>query len=812
MTFWEPFFIAVIIAFWVLAYFEVPIWLWSIAFILSVGAVQWAIPLSFTLQVSLWTVLILFVAVFNISILRQKIVTVFLFQKFKKVLPPMSSTEREAIEAGDVWWESHLFRGRVDWHKLHAFPKPALTTEELHFINTQVEQLCEMVEEWPITHTYLDLPPEAWAYLKEQGFFGMIIPKEFGGLGFSALANSTVVQKIASRSLTTAITTMVPNSLGPGELLMHYGTEEQKQYYLPRLAKGIDIPCFALTGADAGSDAGAIPDIGIICRGEFEGQSIIGMKLTWDKRYITLAPVATVLGLAFKLYDPEKLLGGNTSLGITLCLLPTSHPGVEIGKRHFPLNQPFMNGPTRGREVFVPLDWIIGGPKMIGKGWRMLVECLSAGRGISLPAVGTAAAKISYRTTGAYARIRKQFHTSIGHFEGVQASMARMAGLTYLIEACRLFTLTALDQKHRPGVTTAIAKYHITEMSRQVVNDAMDVHGGKAIMLGPKNYLGRVYESLPISITVEGANILTRNLMIFGQGAIRCHPYLQKEINAVNHADPTQGLKLFDENLFKHLRYTLSNAVRSLTHSFTGGYFCGKPFSSPIRKYYRQVSRMAINLSFIADITMMIFGGKLKRRERLSARLGDMLSYLFLASAVIKYYQNSNDKKTDLPHVHWAMQTCLYRFQEAFLEFTRNFSLPVMGFLLRIWVFPFGRAYILPTDALEQRLATLMMEPSIFRDRLTRYCYVGKNQNNPIMDLDLTLSLLLEVEPILAKIELAVKKGKIAKHLSLEEQMQEAIHFEIITQQEAALIFDFEKARRETIQVDEFTSEQLSEK
>lgn len=809
MEFWKPIVVVAFIVCWGLAYLEASFWVWSITFALSLGTLQWSGYTNYTLLYGLWAVLILFTLIFNIPSIRRRLLTGFLFRWFKTVLPPLSITERDAIEAGDTWFETELFQGRPHWRRFLHLPKPTLSEEELHFLNTSVERLCEMVDEWSITHKTLDLPKSVWDFLKKERFFGIIIPKEYGGLGFSAFGNSTIVQKIATRSLTTAITTMVPNSLGPGELLTVYGTDAQKQYYLPRLASGEDIPCFALTAPEAGSDAGGISDTGIICRGEFEGKSIIGMKLTWDKRYITLAPVATVLGLAFKLFDPEKLIGTEEELGITVCLLPTHHKGVEIGKRHFPLNQPFMNGPTRGRDVFVPLDWIIGGPKMAGKGWRMLVECLSAGRGISLPALSTAAVKMSYRTTGAYASIRKQFNTPIGHFEGVQAPMARIAGLTYLVEATRLLTLTALDQHHRPSVVTAITKYHITEKARQAVNDAMDIHGGKAIMLGPKNYLGRLYESLPISITVEGANILTRNLIIFGQGAIRCHPYIQKEMAAVYHPRAALGLKNFDKNLFKHLRYTLSNIVRNITHALSGGYFCSAPAMGSFQRYYRQLGRMSIALSLISDITLMALGGKLKRCERLSARLGDVLSYLYMGSAVLKYYKDFGDEKTDPPYVHWALQTCLYRIQEAFLEFSKNFPIRALRLLFKYWVFPYGRAYELPSDAIEKKMSLAMMQPSAFRDRITRNCYLGKEDSNSITELEQTFNRLVVEEPVLAKIERAVKKGVIAKTLKQEDKIQKGVTLGILTQEEAELLCAFEDARLKTIQVDEFSTEQL---
>lgn len=809
MTLWGLLVVAAAVTFWGLAYLEAPLWIWTLTVVLTIGTCQWLHVLPTALQICLWVVLVGFIVVFNLSFVRQKMLTVFIFRWFKKVLPPMSTTEREAIEAGDTWWEGELFQGCPEWQKLLNYSKPTLSEAELSFLNHQVEVLCDMLDDWSITHTTLDLPVAAWDYLKKEGFFGMIIPKEYGGLGFSALGNSTIVQKIATRSLTAAITTMVPNSLGPGELLTVYGTDAQKDYYLPRLAKGIDIPCFALTGPEAGSDAGAIPDTGIICRGEFEGKSIIGMKLTWNKRYITLAPVATVLGLAFKLYDPEKILGGSEKLGITLCLLPTNHPGVEIGKRHFPLNQPFMNGPTRGKDVFVPLDWIIGGPNMAGKGWRMLVECLSAGRGISLPALSTAAAKMGYRTTGAYARVRKQFNTSLGHFEGVEAAMARIAGFTYLIEATRLLTLSALDQHHRPSVVTAIAKYHMTEMSRQVLNDAMDIHGGKAIMLGPKNYLGRAYESLPISITVEGANILTRNLIIFGQGAIRCHPYLQAELMAASNSDEVLGLKNFDNALMKHLSYSLAKVVRNVSHAFTAGLFCTAPKGMPFKRYYQQLGRMSAALAFVADTTLIVLGGKLKRRESLSARLGDVLSYLYLGSAVLKYYHDANDKKCDIPYVTWALETCLTRAQEAFLAFFKNFPIPVLGFLLRFSVFPYGRVYALPNDNLEHQLAASMMTPSLFRDRLTQYCYLSHQKTDPIAQLETVLHAMMTEEIILSKIDTAVKEGLISKTENLDIKLQNALAHGIITEEEIKQVHEFERAKFDVIQVDEFSVEQL---
>lgn len=792
-----------IIAIWGLAYLAVPLWAWTLTFALSLATIQENALLSVPLQVSLWGILALWVAIFHVSFFRQRFLSTFIFRLLKKTMPMMSSTEREAIEAGDTWFESELLRGRPNWDRLLAMPHHQLTAEELNFVDNTVPALCDLFDEWTVSSTH-DLPKPVWSFLKEKGFFGMIIPKSYGGLGFSALAHSIVVQKIATHSLTAAITAMVPNSLGPAELLLNYGTEEQKKYYLPRLASGQEIPCFALTSPEAGSDASAITDVGIVCEGEFLGKKMIGMKLTWDKRYITLAPVATVLGLAFKLYDPDKLLGEKEALGITLCLIPTTHPGVMCGPRHFPLYQSFMNGPTRGTEVFVPLDWIIGGKEMVGKGWHMLVECLSAGRGISLPALMAASSQVAYRATGAYARIRKQFNLSIGKFEGVAAAMANIVGNTYMIEAARLLTLSALDEKVRPGIVTAIVKYHLTEMGRQVINHAMDAHGGRGIMLGANNYLANAYASIPISITVEGANILTRNLIIFGQGVIRCHPYLQAEMNAMSEPDEAKGIKRFDRVIFKHVQYLLSNKARLLFHSLTAGSFCDAPRTLAFKAYYRQLSRMAIALSFVSDVALMLLGGKLKRCERLSARLGDVLSYLYLASAVLKYFKDVGNKKEDSTAVNWCVQNCLYQIQNAFLEFCHNFPNRWVGKCLSLFIFPYGRAYQRPKDVLEHQLAAEMMMPGGFRNRLTTHCYFGKINLNPVAQLDETVDKMIAAEAAFIKLETLIKQGRVQKKLSLTESVEKAAAAQMLTEKEVHLLRDFDEARQKAIRVDEF--------
>lgn len=719
-----------------------------------------------------------------------------IFAEFKKALPPMRSTEKEAIEAGEVWLEGDLFKGRPNWDALFSIPTPNLSSEELHFLNNQVEVLCAMVDDWTICHRDFDLSPETWNYFKQERFFGMIIPKEFGGLGFSALAHSTIVQKIATRSLTAAVTMMVPNSLGPAELLLAYGTEAQKNHYLPRLAKGLEIPCFALTGPEAGSDASAIPDVGIVCQGVFEGKTVLGMRLTWNKRYITLAPVATVLGLAFKLHDPEGLLGDKPSLGITVCLLPTHLPGIEIGKRHLPLNQAFMNGPVSGTDVFVPLDFIIGGPAMAGLGWRMLVESLAAGRGISLPALSMAVAKGVYRTTGAYAKIRKQFHHSIGLFEGVEAAMARIGGFTYLLEAMRLLTLSALDNGIRPPVVTAIAKYHMTEMARTVMNDAMDIHGGKGIMMGPCNYLGRGYQGMPISITVEGANILTRSLIIFGQGAIRCHPFILTEMKAAEDSDSKMGLRQFEKAFWGHMQYFVENTARLIFHSLTAGWFCAVPkaraiqqskYKSLLAYYCRQLTRMSIALAVVSDVALILLGGQLKRRERLSGSLGDVLSYLYMGSAVLKYYADNSihhehamDTRTDIQYVHWSLAWCLVRIQEAFYDCFRHLKMPWVAFMLKVMIFPWGRPYAPAKEEIEHKMVHEMMTPSTFRERLTQHTYIGFNKESVIAQLEEALRLMLVIEPLL-------KKDK-----------------DFLNEQEKQMIQEFDSIRQKIIQVDAF--------
>jgi hypothetical protein len=752
----------------------------------------------------LFLLIVALVVLLGVTDIRRNLISKPVFAIFKKILPPLSDTEREAMEAGDVWWDGELFKGKPDWNKLHAIPKPQLSAEEQAFMQNEVETLLKMLDDYKIVNEQRDLPPEVWNYIKANGFFAMIIPKAYGGREFSAIANSTIVSRIATRSLTAAVTVMVPNSLGPGELLMHYGTQAQKDRWLPGLAAGTEVPCFALTGPEAGSDAGGIPDTGVVCQGEFDGQQVLGIRLNWDKRYITLAPVATVLGLAFKLSDPEKLLGDKEELGITCALIPTSHPGVEIGDRHFPMNMAFMNGTTYGKDVFIPLDWIIGGPSYAGRGWRMLVECLSAGRGISLPALGTATGHLATRMTGAYAYVRQQFGMSIGKFEGVQESLGRIGGLTYSLEAMRVMTAGAIDLKLSPSVVTAIAKYHMTEMSRTLLNDSFDVHAGRAIQCGPKNYLAHGYMGVPISITVEGANILTRNLMIFGQGATRCHPYVLKELEAAANPDSEEGLKQFDQLLLKHVGFAMGNTFGALFQGLTAGVFNSSPVAGETAKYYKQLSRMSKALALSADISMLMLGGDLKRKEMLSARLGDVLSHLYIASTVLKFYEDNGRQVADLPFVHYSIQRNLHEIGRAFAGFFSNFPSAVVGRLLKTLVFPFGIGYQMPNDDVSMQIADALLKPSVIRDRLTHLCYLGAGENDPTGSMEQAFLAVHNAQPLMKKIYAAQKEGKIARKLPLQQSIQQALALGVLSSSEAEQLDQMNTLRFAAISVDSF--------
>jgi acyl-CoA dehydrogenase len=737
-------------------------WLAAIALALVVAAAAHLMPILLVVLIA--AVVLFFAAPLTIPPLRHALVSAPLFALFRKVMPPMSQTEREAIEAGTVWWDAELFTGRPNWKKLIDMPAAALTAEEQRFLDEDVEELCAMVTDWETTNVYRDLPPHVWQFIRERGFLGMIIPKAYGGLGFSAFAHSEVITKLATRSGTVVVTVMVPNSLGPGELLLRYGTDEQKQHYLPRLAKGLELPCFALTNPYAGSDAAAIPDTGIVCWGEHEGQRVLGLRLTWEKRYITLGPVATLLGLAFRALDPDHLVGDVDDIGITCALIPTSHPGVHIGRRHMPLNAVFQNGPNWGHDVFIPLDWVIGGQPMLGKGWRMLMECLAAGRSISLPSSSTGMAKLAVRATGGYARVRTQFHVPIARFEGVEEPLARMAGTLYCMDAVRRVTAAAVDQGEKPAVLSAVSKYHITERAREVINDAMDIAGGKGICMGPSNFLGAAYMQMPVSITVEGANILTRSLIIFGQGAIRAHPFVLKEIESARDTDERRGLATFEAALFGHVRFAMSNFARTFVAGITGSHCIGvhEGVAPETRRYYQRITRFASALAFLADVSMGTLGGALKRRESLSARLGDVLSMLYLASATLKRYEAEGRQAEDAPLMHWAVRDAMFKAQTALEGVITNFPNRFVAGLFRFVTFPLGRPYSVPSDALGHAVASLVVAPTAARDRLTAGMFLPKTDDDPVGLIEHALAATLESEPVDAKVRAAVKAGTIA--------------------------------------------------
>ena len=732
-----------------------------------------------------------------------------LMKLFRKVTPTMSRTEQEALEAGSVWWDGELFSGKPRWNKLLSLPKPVLSKDEQAFMDGPVNTLCNMLDDWQITHEDKDLPKDVWQFIKDNGFFSMIIPKHYGGKDFSAYAHSQVVLKISTRSISAAVTVMVPNSLGPGKLLLEYGTEQQKEYYLSRLAKGEEIPCFALTNPHAGSDAGAIPDFGIVCKEKFDGkQDVLGIRLNWEKRYITLGPVATLLGLAFKLYDPDHLLGDKEEIGITLALIPTDTKGVEIGNRHFPLNMVFMNGPNYGKDVFIPMDWVIGGIDQVGQGWRMLMECLSDGRAISLPALSTGAGKLASLSVGAYSRVRQQFKMPIGKFEGVEEALARIGGFTYIMDASRSLTLAALDNGEKPSVISAVVKYHLTESMRKVVNDAMDVLGGAGICLGPKNIMGRAYQAIPISITVEGANILTRSMIIFGQGAIRSHPFIYKELESLSEHDENEALKQFDRALFGHMNFFIRNTIRCFFNGVTNAWFIRAPAraNSKVKRYYKQATRMSAAFALVTDISLMILGGSLKRREKISARLGDILSHLYLLSAVLKHYQDQGEYESDLPLVEWACQYNLQRIQTAFNGFLHNFPNRPVSLLLRWVIFPWGRLYAPPNDQLGHKISKLLINPSEMRNRLTEGVFIPEGENEAVTQLESAFRKVVDAEPFEKKIRSFQKSFK-PEYSQYKDMLKAAVAEGIIDKDESVILQQANDARTKVIAVDDFTFE-----
>ncbi|KJC61516.1 acyl-CoA dehydrogenase [Bradyrhizobium sp. LTSPM299] len=729
---------------------------------------------------------------------RRDTITKPIFSWARGVLPAMSDTEREALEAGDVWWDADLFTGNPDWSKLLAFAPAKLTDEEHAFLHGPVDELCAMLDEWKINWEWRDLPPEVWDFVKRNRFFGMIIPKEFGGLGFSPYAHSEVVRKISSRSLTAAVTVMVPNSLGPGELLMRFGTKEQQERWLPRLADGRDIPCFGLTSPEAGSDAASMIDTGIICKGDFEGREVLGLKLNWHKRYITLGPVATLLGLAFKAYDPDHLVGSEDDLGITVALIPTHLPGVSIGQRHLPAMQVFQNGPNWGRDVFIPLDYIIGGQERIGQGWKMLMTALAAGRGISLPSLSAAGAAYAARTSGAYARIREQFGISISKFEGIEEPLARIAATAYLLDAARRLTCAALNEGHHPAVISGIMKLHATERMRIAIDDAMDIHGGKAVIDGPQNYLGGLYRSVPVGITVEGANILTRNLIVFGQGAIRAHPYLLQEMNALGEPDREKGLTDFDTAFWKHVGHSFATMFRAWGRNWTGGLFAPAPDAGEATGFYRQLSRYSSAFALCADMALLTLGGALKRKEMLSARFGDILSELYLLSAVLKRWQDEGRQKEDIPVLEWCLATGFKTIENRFAEISANLPNRFVGVILKFLIQPFGARVVGPSDRVVHQCAQLVLSPSAARDRLT--------PDLAFVDDDRGVARLEKAFRLVVDVEDAAKR----MHAARLHDWQDAVKKGVITQAEGEKLAAAQAAVAKVIEVDDFAPEALS--
>lgn len=758
-----------------------------------------------------WRALVWVARASGLRLLRRQLVTAPIFSLFTKVLPPISDTERVALDAGGVWWEGELFSGRPDWSKLHAMAPPVLTPEEQAFLDGPCDELCRRLDEWKITHAWADLPPDIWDFLRKNGFFAMIIPKRYGGLEFSNFAHSQVLLKIGSRSPTAASIVSVPNSLGPAELLLHYGTNEQRDYYLPRLSEGIEVPCFALTSPTAGSDATSIRDTGVVCKGTWQGKEVVGIRLNWDKRYITLAPIATLLGLAFKLYDPEHLIGEQDEYGITCALVPTYLPGIMIGRRHFPMNVPFQNGPTQGEDVFVPVDHIIGGTKMAGHGWKMLVENLSVGRSISLPTNATGCSKLALYATGAYARLRKQFRVPIAAFEGVQEVLARMGSNVYVMDATRRMTLASLDAGERPAVASAIVKYHLTEMGRVVANDAMDIHGGKGIMLGEGNYLSSGWRSVPIAITVEGANIMTRCLMIFGQGAIRAHPYILAEMEAAQSADHRAGLKAFDRVFFRHAGFLLANAARSALAAASGGRSLSSlPTDSALVERYRQLSRYSAAFALVSDAAMLSLGGSLKRRERISARLGDLLSDLYMGSAVLKRYAEDGEPEAERAVVEYALDEIVYRMEARLSEVMANLPNRALAAALTVLVLPFGRRARHASDARAIEVAEMFSRSSAVRTRLCADIFTRDN-SHVIGWMGEALELAEWAEPLEKRIAHAQHEGRIEVDPQADESatLAAAVAAGLVSSGEAERLARLHELVARIVAVDDFDSGEL---
>lgn len=783
-----------------LSFARAPLWLAAgtatLGLVATVAlAASWPVVVIYTIAAATLVLL-------SLTPLRRALVSKPLFGWFKGVLPAMSETEKEALDAGTVWWDAELFSGKPNWKTLFDVPRPQLTDEERAFVDGPVETLCDMLDDWQINRELKDLPPEAWAFIKKERFLSMIIPKEYGGLGFTAQGNAAVVTKISTRSLTAAVSVMVPNSLGPGELLMHFGTQAQKDHYLPRLAIGDEIPCFALTSPMAGSDAASMPDEGVVCKKTIDGEEVLGLRVSWDKRYITLAPIATVLGLAFKTRDPDGLLGDKEHLGISCALIPTDTPGVNIGNRHLPGGSVFMNGTTSGQDVFIPMDWVIGGQERVGQGWRMLMHCLAAGRAISLPAQGVAGGKMASLLTGAYARIRYQFKQPIGHFEGIEEPLARIGAEAYRMESAHQLTMSALDRGDKPVVISAILKAYLTEANRRTINDAMDVHGGKAVVEGPNNYLSMGYQGVPVSITVEGANILTRSMIVFGQGAIRCHPFLLKEMQSA--AD--NNLKAFDQAIFGHVGFVISNFFRATVLGLTRGRFTKTPNSKRAKRHYQDINRLSASFSFTADLCLLILGGKFKFKEKLSGRFADALANLFLASTTLRRFADDGEPKADADLMHFAVQDSLHRAEQALFEVYQNFPIPWLGPVLSRVCFPWGRVHHKATDRVGHRIARGLMANGEMREHITRDVYRPKVADGVGVVLE-AFDAVIQAEPAEHAIRNALKA--VPNPVNVEALAHRAVEAGVISEDQASDLIRAQRLSAQVVAVDEFAPDDL---
>ena len=784
--------------------------LWAIFFFQlsrTTGAITLIVMSVVCAFISPWSLilgipLILIGLVVMIEPLRMSFISRPAYKALADAMPSISPTEREALDSGTSWWEKELFMGAPNWETFNSYPYPKLSIEEQAFLDNEVETLCSMLDEWEI-HEKKMLPEHIWQYIKDNGFLGLIIPKEYGGRAFSSFAQSRVMSKISSRSLTAAVSCMVPNSLGPGELLLHYGTDEQKDRYLPGLAKGEEIPCFGLTSPEAGSDAGAIPDTGVVCYGQFEGQEVLGLRMNFSKRWITLAPIATVVGLAFKMYDPDHLLGDKTDYGITCALLPANHEGVKVGPRHNP-GSPFMNGTVEGKDVFIPLDWIIGGVKNAVKGWRMLMECLAVGRGISLPALSTSSAEMTYLNVSAFSRIRQQFKISVGKFEGVQEANSEIASDAYMLEAFRYLVTCGLNQGGKPAVMTAIAKYYATETMRKIVNHGMDVVGGRAIQMGPRNFLALNYQAIPVSITVEGANILSRSLMIFGQGSMRCHPYLYEELQLLQAEDPKAALNPFDIMLFKHLGYTFNRTARSFAYAFSRGSSAAPQSAVDFtRPYYKIINRLSANFALTADMCLGLLAGDIKRKEMLSGRLADIHAHLFIATAILKFFEHSKKTEAERLHAQLAIEKSLYTAQEAFYDLFANFPVGVAAGMVKLICFPFGRPVAKPSDRLKQEVANVMMEDNAFRKVLKKHVFYSTAEDDVNGRMESTFTMLLEIEQLWDSFKKAENKGQF-KGLSFADHVADAHGQGFINEEEANKLLHYNARRYDSMLTDVF--------